>query len=54
MINEGQKKLTEDNPPDLGIEVQEEVGVGESIGQWKLWFNGRKFFHTVKLLPRKG
>lgn len=44
--------MSEDNPPDLGIEVQEEVGVDESLAKWKPWFNGAKFFHTVKVLPK--
>ncbi len=42
-----------DNPPDLGIEVDEELGVGESLGKWKAWFNGAKHFFTVKVLPPK-
>lgn len=44
--------MSEDNPPDLGVEVQEEVGIGESLAKWKPWFNGSKFFYFVKVLPK--
>jgi hypothetical protein len=43
--------MTDDNPPDLGVEVSEDIGVGESLGRYKPWFNGMHFFFTVKLLP---
>jgi hypothetical protein len=40
-----------DSPPDLGIEITEDVGIGESLGKYKPWFNGPKHFYTVKVLP---
>lgn len=45
--------MSEDNPPDLGVEVTEEVGVGESLAKYKPWFNGIKHFFTIKTLPPK-
>lgn len=41
------------NPPDLGIEVSEEVKVDETLSKWKPWFNGAKFFFMVKVLPKQ-
>ncbi len=46
MANEGI-----DNPPDLGVEVSEEVQTDESLSKWKPWFNGAKHFFSVKTLP---
>lgn len=44
--------MSEDNPPDLGVEVQEEIKVDESLAKWKPWFNGAKHFYSVKVLPK--
>lgn len=44
--------MSEDNPADLEVEVQEEVEIGESLAKWKPWFNGAKHFFTVKVLPK--
>lgn len=42
----------DDSPPDLGVEVSEEIGVGESLAKWKPWFNGAKHFFLIKVLPK--
>lgn len=44
--------MSDDNPPDLEVIVEEEVDIGESLARWKAWFNGPKHFFTVKVLPK--
>lgn len=39
------------NPPDLGVSIEEETYTEESVSRHKPWFNGTKFFYTVKVLP---
>ena len=43
--------MSDDNPPDLGINVGEEVQTDENLSKYAKWFNGKHFFFTVKLLP---
>lgn len=37
----------------LKIIVKDDIGVTDKLHTYKRWFNGLKFFHTVKVLPKE-
>lgn len=41
--------MANDSPPDLEVEVQEDVGAGEVLGRYRRFLYGAKLFFTVHL-----
>lgn len=40
-------------PKNLSVDVSDDTKANDKLHTYKPWFNGTKFFHTVKVLPPK-